>query len=91
MPAGPGRVDFADAFDGAVVVIALGGEVFPHEEVGCAVVDCVAEVGEGLEGDDIKGGGGCRGGGKPIMCVGEDETHYVGATMQISVRKWQSV
>ena len=99
MPARPGRVDFADAFDGAVVVVAFGGEVLPHEKVCCAVVDCVAEVGEGLEGDNIKGGGGCcsRGGrrrmgrwcgwGKPIMCIGEDEAHHVGATMRISRQK----
>lgn len=48
MPAGPRGGDLADAFDGAVVVVALRGEVLPQEEVGGAVVDGVAEVGEGL-------------------------------------------
>lgn len=57
MPARPGGVDFADAFDGAAVVVAFRGEVLPHEEVGCAVVDGFAELGEGLQGGDGEGGG----------------------------------
>ena len=61
MPARPGGVDFADAFDVAVVVVALRGEVLPHEEIGGAVVDGAAESGEGLQRDDVEGCG-CGGG-----------------------------
>lgn len=57
MPAGPGGVDLADAFDLVGGVVTFRGEVLPHEEVGRAVVDGGAEVGEGLEGDDVEGGG----------------------------------
>ena len=56
MPARPGGVDFANAFDFAVGVVAFGCEVLPHEEIGGGVVDCGAEVGEGLERDEFKGG-----------------------------------
>ena len=61
MPARPRGIDLANPFDFAVVVVALGGEVLPHEEVGGLIIDGGAEVGEGLEGDYFKGrsvGGG---------------------------------
>lgn len=57
MPARPGGVDLADASDVAVVVVALRSEVLPHEKVGGAAVDGVAESGEGLQRDDVKGCG----------------------------------
>ncbi len=81
MPARPGGVDFAYAFDFAVGVVAFRGEVLPHEEVGGSVVDGGAEGGEGLEGCDGEGGGGFwrGGGGEPVVGVGEDEAHHVGS------------
>lgn len=57
MPARPGRVDLADALDGAAVVVAFRSEVLPHEEVGSVVVDGFTELREGLQGDDGEGGG----------------------------------
>ena len=44
MPARPGGVDLADAFDGVGGVVTFRGEVLPHEEVGGKIVDCGAEV-----------------------------------------------
>lgn len=78
LPAAPGRVDLADAADLARVVVLLGGEVLPHEEVGGARVDGVAQVLKRVEDDGV--GEGLRGGGgQPALLVGEDEAHHIAA------------
>ena len=83
MPRRPRRIDLADASDIARVVIPLRGEVLPHEEIGCAVVDGGAEGGEGLKRDDdegfvVFGARGARGAGlEPMVRVGEDVAHDI--------------
>lgn len=78
LPATPGGVDLADAADLARVVVLLGGEVLPHEEVGGARVDGIAQVLKGVEDDGV--GEGLRvGGGEPALLVGEDEAHDIAA------------
>lgn len=77
LPAAPGGVNLADPANLARVVVLLGGEVLPHEEVGRARVDGVAEVLKVVEHDIVAVG--LAAGGKPAVLVGEDEAHYVAA------------
>ena len=58
MPARPRGVDFADALDFPVVVVAFRCEMLPHEEIGDGGIDGIAKGGEGLEGDYFEGWGG---------------------------------
>lgn len=53
-PARPGRVDFSDTFEVAIVEIPFRGEVLPHEEIDYwrGVCYAGAEVGECLQGGD---------------------------------------
>lgn len=78
LPAAPGRVDLTDAANLTRVVVALGGEVLPHEEVGSARVDGVAEVLKVVENHRVRER--CRGGwGEPAVLVSEDEAHDLAA------------
>ena len=58
MPARPRGVDFTNPLDLPVVVVAFRCEMFPHKEIGGAVIDGGAKGGEGLEGEDGEGGRG---------------------------------
>ena len=77
LPRAPRRVDLADALDRPVVVVPLRREMLPHEEVGRAVVDAVAEPGERLQRDDVEGR--VPRGRQPAFRVREHEPHYIGA------------
>lgn len=78
LPAAPGRVNLAHAADLPGVVKLLGRKVLPHEEVGLARVDGVAQLLEGVEDDGV--GEGLRAaGGEPAVLVGEDVAHHVAA------------
>lgn len=69
LPATPGRVNLTHAADLTVVVVALGREVLPHEEVDLAAVGGVAQVLKRVEHDKVGVGlrarvGASRGGGQ---------------------------
>ena len=78
LPRAPRGVDLADALDLPVVVVLFGREVLPHEEVGRAVVDAVAELGERLQRHDLEGRRRVARGRQPPFRVGEHEAHHVG-------------
>lgn len=79
LPAAPGRVNLAHAADLPGVVKLLGGKVLPHEEVGLARVDGVAQLLKGVEDDGVGEGLCAAAGGEPADLVGEDVAHHVAA------------
>ncbi|KAI6751632.1 hypothetical protein HG531_006328 [Fusarium graminearum] len=79
LPAAPGCVDFTDAADLTRVVELLGCEMLPHEEVGLAAVDGVAQVLKVVEDYGIFEGFLCGARGQPALLVGQDEAHHVAA------------
>lgn len=76
LPAAPRRVDFTHAANFARVVVLLGREVLPHEEVCVARVDGVAQPLKCVE-DDVVGIGLRAWGGQPAVLIGEDVAHHV--------------
>ena len=79
LPAAPGRVDVADAADLARVVVLLGREVLPHEEVGLARVDGPAQLVERVEHHRVGEGLLLLLLIQPAVLVGEHEAHHVAA------------
>lgn len=78
LPAAPRRVDFAHTANLARVVVLLGREVLPHEEVCLARVDGVAQLLKRVE-HDVVGVGLRVWSGQPAVLVGEDVAHHVAA------------
>ena len=78
LPRTPRRVDFPGSLNLPVIIILLGREVFPHEEVGRAIIDAISKFGECLQRNYLERRFARS--LEPPFGIGQHKPHDIGST-----------